>query len=341
MPRRRRRRDRLLATVLFTDIVNSSGLVTEVGDRRWRVLLARHHQVVRRELRRYGGRELDTAGDGFFASFDDPASAVRCACSIVGAVQALGLDIRAGLHFGEIEVMGGTLSGLAVHTGARVMSQAAAAEVLITAVLRDLLAGAGLTFEDRGTRELKGILGPRQLFAVTAVDGDALPGPLDEQAGSDRRAAIEVPPFLRRRSTELGVAVAVLAVASVVISLLIVGRHAAAPRSAAAPLDHVLLKVDPSSGRILDRIRLGLPTPQLLSVGPIPRTPRGLAVGEGSVWVTSRRLRRGDSRRSEWPGPRADPCLWCRWDLGGGRLGLGVRGRWGGGEVRPGGRRRP
>ena len=120
----RARRESILATILFTDIVGSSDLIAEVGDRRWKILLARHNALVRRELRRHGGRELDTAGDGFFASFDNPGNAVRCAASIVEAVQDLGIDVRIGLHLGQAEIMGRKLGGVAVHIAARVMGVA-------------------------------------------------------------------------------------------------------------------------------------------------------------------------------------------------------------------------
>jgi pimeloyl-ACP methyl ester carboxylesterase len=158
--------DRVLATVLFTDIVESSERATELGDRAWRNLLERHHELVRRQLVRYRGREVDTAGDGFFASFDGPARGIRCACAILEQVRPLGLDIRAGLHTGECEVIDGKVAGIAVHTGARVASSAGPGEVLVSRTVKDLVAGSGIRFEDRGARELKGIAGDWQLFAV-------------------------------------------------------------------------------------------------------------------------------------------------------------------------------
>jgi pimeloyl-ACP methyl ester carboxylesterase len=149
--------DRVLSTVLFTDIVRSTEQAAELGDRAWRDLLGRHHSLVRRELVRFRGRELDTAGDGFFASFDGPARAVRCARAIVESVRELGLEVRAGLHTGECEVLDGKVSGIAVHTGARVASLANGGEVLVSSTVRDLVAGSGIQFEDRGTHELKGV----------------------------------------------------------------------------------------------------------------------------------------------------------------------------------------
>jgi len=158
--------ERALATVLFTDIVDSTQRAADLGDKRWRELLERHHEAIRRELARYRGRELGTAGDGFFASFDGPARAVRCAAAAVAAVRPLGLEIRAGLHTGECERVGETLGGIAVHIGARVASAAHAGEVLVSSTVKDLVSGSGIEFEDRGEHQLKGISDRWHLFAV-------------------------------------------------------------------------------------------------------------------------------------------------------------------------------
>jgi class 3 adenylate cyclase len=158
--------DRVLATVLFTDIVGSTARATELGDRRWRDLLEQHHAVVRSELARARGREVDTAGDGFFAAFDGPARAVRCAKAIVDGVRELGLDVRSGLHTGECELLDGKMSGIAVHTGARVAARAEPGEVLVSSTVKDLVAGSGLEFQDRGVHELKGIPGEWRLYAA-------------------------------------------------------------------------------------------------------------------------------------------------------------------------------
>jgi pimeloyl-ACP methyl ester carboxylesterase len=162
--------DRALATVLFTDIVGSTAKAAEVGDRRWRELLEEHHALIRRHLVRFRGRELDTAGDGFFASFDGPARAVRCACAISDAVGELGLEVRAGLHTGECELLDDKVGGIAVHIGARVAKEARAGEVLVSSTVKDLVAGSGLEFEERGTAELKGVPGEWRLFAVARGD---------------------------------------------------------------------------------------------------------------------------------------------------------------------------
>jgi pimeloyl-ACP methyl ester carboxylesterase len=158
--------DRVLATVVFADIVGSTEQAVALGDRRWRELLGGFHDVVRREVGRYRGREIDSAGDGVLAAFDGPARAVRCACAVGEAVRALGVSVRAGVHTGECEVLGPKLAGIAVHIGARVASVAGADEVLVSSTVRDLVAGSGLTFADRGLHTLKGVPGDWHLFAV-------------------------------------------------------------------------------------------------------------------------------------------------------------------------------
>ena len=158
--------DRVLATVLFTDIVGSTERAAQLGDRRWKELLDRHHEVIRNELGRFRGRELSTAGDGFLATFDGPARAIACAASIRDQVRLLGLEIRAGLHTGELELDGSEIRGIAVHTGARVAAKAGPGEVLTSSTVKDLVAGSGLEFADRGTHELKGVPGEWRLFAV-------------------------------------------------------------------------------------------------------------------------------------------------------------------------------
>ena len=158
--------DRVLATVLFTDIAGSTAKLAELGDRRWKELVQQHHTLVRRQLVRFSGREIDTAGDGFFASFDGPARAIRCAGAITNAVRDLGLDVRAGLHTGECELVNGKVGGIAVHIGARVAAESEPGEVLVSSTVKDLVAGSGIEFEDRGRRELKGIPGEWRLFSV-------------------------------------------------------------------------------------------------------------------------------------------------------------------------------
>jgi class 3 adenylate cyclase len=158
--------DRQLATLLFTDIVDSTAHMARLGDAGWRQLIERHHELVRAELARARGREIDTAGDGFFAAFDGPARAVRCAQAIANDVQELGIAVRSGLHTGECEIVDGKMSGIAVHTGARVAAHAGPGEVLVSSTVKDLVAGSGLEFQDRGVHELKGIPGEWRLYAA-------------------------------------------------------------------------------------------------------------------------------------------------------------------------------
>jgi class 3 adenylate cyclase len=158
--------DRLLVTVLFTDIVASTEHASRLGDRRWRDLLSEHHGLIRRELARFRGREIDTTGDGFLAAFDGPARALRAAQSIVRAVRPLGIQVRAGVHTGECEIVGDDLAGVAVHVGARVAAAAGPSEVFATSTVKDLVAGSGIGFEDRGMRSLKGLPDQWRLFSV-------------------------------------------------------------------------------------------------------------------------------------------------------------------------------
>jgi pimeloyl-ACP methyl ester carboxylesterase len=160
--------DRVLATVMFTDIVKSTERAAEIGDRKWRVLLQDFYGVARKNLGRYRGREIDTAGDGLFATFDGPARAVRCAQAINDDMPALGLAVRAGVHTGEVEIIGAKVGGIAVHIGARVAAEAAPGEVIVSSTVKDLVAGSGIRFEDRGRRPLKGVPGDWHLFRAAA-----------------------------------------------------------------------------------------------------------------------------------------------------------------------------
>jgi len=161
--------DKVLATILFSDIVGSTTRAAELGDVGWRQLLADHHARVRRQLARFRGVELDTAGDGFFARFDGPARGIRCALAIRDVIGDLGLQVRLGLHTGECEVLDGKVAGIAVAIGARVSALAAADEVLVSQTVKDLVAGSGITFEDRGLAELKGVPGKWQLYSVASA----------------------------------------------------------------------------------------------------------------------------------------------------------------------------
>jgi class 3 adenylate cyclase len=159
--------DRVLTTVLFTDIVGSTKRATELGDRRWATLIEDHNALVRGELARFRGREIDTAGDGFLATFDGPARAIRCASAIAEALRQLGVEIRAGVHTGECEIRGEEVRGIAVHTGARIAALAGSGEILVSSTVKDLVSGSGLRFEDRGAHELKGLPGTWRLYVAS------------------------------------------------------------------------------------------------------------------------------------------------------------------------------
>src|SRR5439155_3038478 len=160
--------DRVLATVLFTDIVGSTERASRLGDRGWRELLDQHNARIRRQLERFRGREIGTAGDGFFATFDGPARAVRCAQAIGASVRELGMEVRAGCHTGEIELAGDDVRGIAVHIGARVSSLAGPSEILVSSTVKDLVAGSGLLFDDAGEHELKGVPDRLRLYRVAS-----------------------------------------------------------------------------------------------------------------------------------------------------------------------------
>ena len=200
---------RYLVTVLFTDIVGSTERAAELGDRRWRELLRRHHELVRQELWRFGGRELSTTGDGFLATFKRPEQAIHCARAVSDAVRGVGLEIRAGLHAGEVEAIEGTIGGIAVHTAARVAAHAGPGEVLVSRALRDFVAGSGWSFEDRGAHELKGVPGEWRLFAVSGDSPELPQSGLWERA---RQAALlrKLALFVQRRRIPLAFAILAL-----------------------------------------------------------------------------------------------------------------------------------
>jgi class 3 adenylate cyclase len=285
--------ERRLLTVLFTDIVGSTDLAVEMGDARWRELIARHHGLVRGELKRFGGREIDTAGDGFFATFDRPAQAIRCAAAVVQAVRELGIEVRAGLHLGEVEVAGKNVGGVAVHTGARVLAAANPGEVLVTATLRELVSGSGLAFADRGRHTLKGVPGTWQLYELEAVDGRPLDPVPDPPAAAERRAAIAAPTLLRRSRLPAAIAASAL-VLLFVLALVLRDRGSPPPRDIAGPKDpptNSVVKVDPTSGETLHI------TPNALERhgGGNPK----IAVGEGGVWIHSAFLEHIDLRTGD------------------------------------------
>lgn len=215
-----RRGSSVLVTVLFTDVVGSTEIGAELGDRRWRELMRRHHQIVRRSLKTHDGRELDTAGDGFFVSFERPADAIRCACAISDGVRELGIEIRAGLHVGEAEVVEHKVGGITVNVGSRVEQLASAGEVLVSSTLRDAVVGSGFGFADCGLHRLKGIEGEWRLYAVTAIDGDRRPRPASELEARERRGFVELTPAPRRRERLVAGGLAGLVVVAVLAAIL-------------------------------------------------------------------------------------------------------------------------
>lgn len=272
MKRAPSRSDRYLTTVLFTDIVDSTRLATELGDRGWRDLIEQHHELIRRELRRFGGQEIDTAGDGFFAAFDAPARAVGCALTIASVMPELGLHIRAGVHSGEVEEAGGKLRGIAVHIGARVGASAVADEVLTSATVRDLVAGSGIDFEDRGVRELKGVSGEWHLYA--AREGALFRSEFPTAAGAAGREVAAVRHNVqgrarRRRLTIIGAGVVMLAAAGA--GAFLITRP---PPSLASVRPNAAGLIDAASGRILAEVNTG-------------NRPDAIAFGEGALWVAN------------------------------------------------------
>ncbi|HUG47547.1 MAG TPA: adenylate/guanylate cyclase domain-containing protein [Candidatus Limnocylindria bacterium] len=293
--------ERLLATVMFTDIVGSTELATQLGDRGWKSLVARHHAIVRRQLKRFGGRELDTAGDGFFVMFDRPAQAIDCAWAIIDALRPLNIDIRAAVHMGEVEVMGGKVGGIAVHAASRVLGLAKPGQIYVTGIVHDVVAGSDIRFADQGVHELRGVPGEWRLFAV-------------EETATDRALPLEEPadPTARRRSwTPILAALGLggLATAGAIAVLL---ANSAPPPAPIEPRPNSVLRIegpsrafgslveisDPTdiemgegalwvisqSGRTLNRV-----DPATRAVTPIglPASPTGMAIGGGSVWMTA------------------------------------------------------
>jgi class 3 adenylate cyclase len=275
----RRTGSRGLGAALFTDIVGSTEIAADMGNSRWAELLTRHHQLVRRELRRYGGRENDTAGDGFFATFERPVDAIRCAVAATEAVRALGIELRAGVSFGELEHVDRKAGGLIVNTAARVMSVAGPGEVLVPASVRDIVSGAGISFAEHGTHSLKGLDEEMRLFLVTALDGNGVPPPLEAEEAAERRREIFPGPNRRRRNASFaGITAAAVAAAAIAWTVMTRGE---APTDEAARPDQFLVELDPDSGAELQTIDIPLPR----QPGEATPTGRTVAAGQGAVWI--------------------------------------------------------
>jgi hypothetical protein len=267
-------------TVLFTDIVGSSEIAVQLGDERWKVLLEAHHQIVRRALKRHGGRELDTAGDGFFAVFDRQAEAIRCAVEIVDEVRSIGLEVRAGLHVGEAELIAGKVGGVSVHTGARIGATAGPGEVMVSGVLRDLVPGSGIDFTDQGSQQLKGIPEEVRTFAVRAVHGVELTKPLDPEVAAERRSAAAEPPDRRRPALLVG-GIAGSAVVIALVAIALWNRDAGSPAAAATTMAPIppktLVRIDADT--LDDEGRFAL-----------SGEPYGVAESAGRVWILEKGL---------------------------------------------------
>jgi YVTN family beta-propeller protein len=263
----------------MTDIVGSTEHAAELGDSAWRELVQQHHALVREALRRHGGRELDTAGDGFFAVFDAPAAAVGCALDIAEAVREVGIDIRAGVHVGEVEQVGGKVAGITVPIASRIMASAEPGEVLVSSTVRDLAAGSGLVFVDRGVRELKGVPGKWNVYAVARRDATDEPtwarATATAEENSNRRAAAvrraRSRPIWRRRPRLVAAAVVGVALAGVGTALL-VWQPWQPP--ALVGIENSIGVIDIGRAEIIGQIDLG-------------GQPGGLAVSKGAVWVTN------------------------------------------------------
>ena len=273
----RRTVGRGLGAVLFTDIVGSTAIAAEMGNSRWSELVSRHHRLIRQELRRFDGREQDTAGDGFFATFERPVDAIRCAFAATEAVRALGIEIRAGVSFGQLELVEGKAGGLIVNTAARVMSVAGAGEVLVPAAVRDLVPGTGISFDDHGTHQLKGIEGELRLFRVTGVDGRPPAEPLGADEAAERRAAIA--PAAGRRAGLVAGGLAAAVVVAVVGIWARAGDEPTAPRAPVTP-QRFAVEFEAETGDERQRITLSDPGRPEIS-----RFAVSMAAGQGAVWI--------------------------------------------------------
>ena len=276
----RRTGGRGLGAVLFTDIVGSTVIAAEMGNTRWGELVARHHRILRRLIGRFGGHEVDTAGDGFFVTFERPADAIRCAVAATEAVRDLGIEIRAGVSFGELETRGQKPGGLVVNTAARVMSVGGPGEVLVPASVREIVPGAGITFAEHGVHQLKGLDGEFRLFGVTGVDGHEVVPPLEAEEAAERRREI-FPADGRRWTPLVGAAAGVLVL--VVGAWLVWGGEAGKPREAGRGLGNSVARINAETGRVGPPVFVGSRGTRFFTEVDFIDHP--MAVGEGGVWL--------------------------------------------------------
>jgi class 3 adenylate cyclase/streptogramin lyase len=276
MQRRTEGQQHRLGAVLFTDIVGSTPIAAEMGNTRWVELVARHHRIVRRQIGRFDGREIDTAGDGFFVTFERPADAIRCAVATTEVVRELGVEIRAGVSFGELDATGQKPGGLVVNTAARVMAVAGPGEVLVPASVKEIVSGGGITFADHGVHRLKGLEDEFHLFSVTGVDGAEVTQPLEADQAAERRREI-FPARARRGALIAGIAAGILAI-SVGAWVLLSGEPSRGP----GQLRYSAAKIDVETGRVGPTVFVGAP----VDVEPdYQYIDHPLAAGEGGVWL--------------------------------------------------------
>jgi class 3 adenylate cyclase/streptogramin lyase len=280
--------ERRIATVLMLDVVGSTHIAAELGDARYRELSSRFNRFVRASLKRFGGKEEDHAGDGFFATFPQPDRAIRCAAALAEEVRSLGIEIRSGIHTGQTEDQAGKTHGIAVVIGARVMSLADAGEILVTSTTKELTTGSGFGFEDFSAHELKGVPGTWLVFAVTAVDGAERARPLPAAEAAARRATIE-PGAGRERPSPKALFVAGLALLVAIAGVAFAvtrGRSGSPPRTPSTPaLSEVVVQVDPQrEPPILKSIPVPVPTVPVPGV-TLPTSAHSMVVGQGGVWT--------------------------------------------------------
>jgi class 3 adenylate cyclase/streptogramin lyase len=277
---------RRTATVLFLDVVGSTRIASDLGDARFRELISRFNRIVGAGLRRNGGREEDRAGDGFFATFAEPAQAITCACRLSEEVRELGIEIRIGIHTGETERVDGKTQGIAVVIGARAMSLAAAGDILVSNTTKELATGAGFSFEDFSAHELKGVPGVWQLWAVTGADGTPRPGPMLAADAAERLRAIDgrrPERGNRRRVVIAGLASAAVVAGGLALLLPRGGETPGQQTQPTAPAPGTLIEIDPA-GHIVSEI----PLRPLQLARTNRHTPHPLVVGQGGVWVIRR-----------------------------------------------------
>ncbi|MEP7040530.1 MAG: ABC transporter substrate-binding protein [Chloroflexota bacterium] len=315
MPGRETSPERFLTTVVMTDIVGSTEHAAELGDNAWREFLQQHHALIRTELRRHGGREMDTAGDGFFVIFDAPAQAVGCVLAMAKAVRGLGIEIRAGVHVGEVQQMAGKVTGIAVVIASRIMAGGGGGDVLVSSTVRDLVAGSGLTFEDRGVRQLKGVPDEWRVYSVRRPEAEAVAPGQPAVARVRRAAAVrraQARPIWQRRPRLAAAIAGGLAIPLVATSLLV--WQPWRPATLTSVSENSIGIIDPERREVIGQIAVGtrpggiavgdgyawvantgsdtvsqidLETGATLSRINVGRSPAGIAVAEGSVWVAN------------------------------------------------------